>query len=376
MKNINKKYLFLLLIFFVFSFGQIPKLEIIENLKISFLDLLVGLFSFFALLKIKSRFKKPYLFIPGFLFIGCSIFITIIQAFLLNIPNFLLNISYLARFSIYFFFYLSLTNLLIKKDLKFLDNGLFFSGFLVSVFGIIQYFLYPNLRNLMYLGWDPHYYRLFSTFFDPNFTGVILVLTLFQTLFILKSKKTIKFYLALFILFISIFLTRSRSTLVSLFIGLASYLLLFRKIGMGIIFGLTVGVIIFVFLPKPDLEILSLLRTHSVFSRIVNIQESLKLGLQAPFIGHGFFRARLVGLSFLSVFVGVGIFGFLIFVYLWKKILEFGIKKSNEVLIITLILLISSIFNNTLFYPWILFWFFTFLAGREIETDFKVRRKQ
>jgi hypothetical protein len=53
---------------------------------------------------------------------------------------------------------------------------LFIDGIVVLLIGYLQYFFYQNLKNLFYLGWDNHLYRMFSSFFDPNFVGAFFVL--------------------------------------------------------------------------------------------------------------------------------------------------------------------------------------------------------
>ena len=67
------------------------------------------------------------------------------------------------------------------------------SGSLIVLLGFIQLMFYPALRNLYYLGWDEHLYRMFSTFLDPNFAGAFFVLfTLFVIDMSLRYKKEFK----------------------------------------------------------------------------------------------------------------------------------------------------------------------------------------
>ena len=59
---------------------------------------------------------------------------------------------------------------------------LFLNLILISniIVGLIQYFLWPDFRSFSAQGWDPHLYRLVSTFFDPTFTALIYLLLLIQ----------------------------------------------------------------------------------------------------------------------------------------------------------------------------------------------------
>ena len=55
-------------------------------------------------------------------------------------------------------------------------------------------FVYPDLRNLWYLGWDPHYYRVFATLLDPNYVGILLVLTIFVWIYIWVNNKKLRIW--------------------------------------------------------------------------------------------------------------------------------------------------------------------------------------
>ena len=101
------------------------------------------------------------------------------------------------------------------------------SGAIFIVFGYIQYLFYSNLRNLYYLGWDDHLYRLFSTFLDPNFAGIFLVLILLLTVqyFFLERKTKIKIVIAMFsvLALIALYLTYSRSAFISMVLGVSIF---------------------------------------------------------------------------------------------------------------------------------------------------------
>src|SRR5258708_13426785 len=70
---------------------------------------------------------------------------------------------------------------------------LFADGLLIALIGFLQFFFYPSLSNLFYLGWDNHLYRLFSSFLDPNFFFAFFLLYLFYLagfLFTRDKKNT------------------------------------------------------------------------------------------------------------------------------------------------------------------------------------------
>lgn len=60
--------------------------------------------------------------------------------------------------------------------------------FLASI-GIVQLIIFPDLEVLLQPGYDPHKYRVFSTFLDPNFLGAFLIIGFGLIFFELISKK-------------------------------------------------------------------------------------------------------------------------------------------------------------------------------------------
>lgn len=58
-------------------------------------------------------------------------------------------------------------------------TGYLAAGLSIMLLGFLQYIFIPDTRFLSILGWDDHYYRLLSTQLDPNFTGLLLTITLF-----------------------------------------------------------------------------------------------------------------------------------------------------------------------------------------------------
>jgi len=269
---------------------------------------------------------------------------------------------------------------------------------LVVVLGYIQYFLYPNLRNLYYLGWDDHLYRMFSSFLDPNFVGAFFVIYFLFTVFLIfeliKEKITFKF---IFILLTSIFtlgaiyLTYSRGAFIMLVVGLLSFLWLKGK--RKILILIFVGLVALIFIaPKSfKLEGTDFLRVVSTQERIANMQQGLEVFARSPVIGVGFNSYRYAlnryfGVnnsiwqtthagagndnSYIFVLATTGVVGFSVFIFMLYKMLMLGRQKfKNEYAIlfisIFLALLVNSIFTNTLFYVLILEWVWIFAGLTE-----------
>src|SRR3989344_5146190 len=142
-----------------------------------------------------------------------------------------ISFLYLLRFISYFAIYLSFFYL--NKD--FIRNKiwkvLLFSVTTFLILGYLQILLYPDLRNLVYAGWDEHLNRFFGTFLDPNFTGSFLTLFFLYVLFLLLNKKyNHKFlWLILSASFVAIFLTFSRSSYIMLASGVLVFLFLANR---------------------------------------------------------------------------------------------------------------------------------------------------
>lgn len=68
------------------------------------------------------------------------------------------------------------------------------AGIGIALFGFIQYYVFPDFSFMVPYGWDPHLERLVSTFFDPNFTGMFLViiLTLLLSMFYHKPVQALQ----------------------------------------------------------------------------------------------------------------------------------------------------------------------------------------
>jgi hypothetical protein len=165
--------------------------------------------------------------------------------------------------------------------------GILTVTFFLAWFGWWQFWLLPDTRFLRILGWDDHYFRLISTWLDPSFTGLGLVLGLsFIHLYVLsnrfKSKSTAKSitYLATAgILFLAacVALTYSRSS----YLALAAWAGMWVWVGRGqtrllhwlplLCVGLLIGLIQ---IPsRMPTESTNLTRTYSTTSRVSNMEE-------------------------------------------------------------------------------------------------------
>jgi O-antigen ligase len=286
----------------------------------------------------------------------------------------LVGLAYLLRLIMYIsFFYLLVTSTSEIKKMAYKSFWIFV--ILVPLFCIIQYSLYPDLRNLYYLGWDPHLSRVFGSFFDSSVTGTILTLIFFWILVFIKDpiKKNASLILKLFLMlvvFILILLTYSRITYIEFILGIIWFC--YAKIGLIKTAGL-IGVFaaLLILLPRPFGESVKLERIFTIQSRIEDYQQGIQLFLHNPIIGYGFDRLKYVrgidvashagnySSSFLTILVSSGILGFAGFIYFLSR-LYMSIPKEMRVFLI--IILAGSLFDNLFLDNFVLLTLFLILS--------------
>jgi hypothetical protein len=156
-----------LLTFFLFSLGQMGRVSFF-NQQVNFYlyEVLMGILLLFYFLKLKftplkKLFDSQQWIFWGFIYLLISFFVKFFDYSLFeNIVSFL----YLLRLFFYFLFFTYLYFYYQKKEKKDLVLGFLIFSFLTIIFSFVQFFLYPNLRNLAYLGWDVHQNRVFGVF--------------------------------------------------------------------------------------------------------------------------------------------------------------------------------------------------------------------
>jgi hypothetical protein len=266
------------------------------------------------------------------------------------------------------------------------------AGLAVVVFGYLQYFFYYDLKYLYYLGWDNHLYRLFSSFLDPNFTGMffsLFFLFLFSKVLNSKFKKSYKELFASFFTIIALYLTYSRTALVALLAGIVSITLFKGKLPV-LLLSMVAFFILLTTVSDTSIEGLNPFRTASTIERMISMKEALVISFDDPIIGSGFNAYRYAMLrhgfrnsrgaavsnadagtdnSFLFVTATTGIIGFVFFslsyYFLLKKLFQERIGITIIPFCIVLSFLVGSFFLNALFYTPILIFVFTVISLRK-----------
>ncbi len=333
--------------------------------------------------------KKPILIFSIVAFISL-----LLNSFWLSQYEFLTSGLYLIRWIAYASIYFVLASV----DKAYINKLKLLIVFPISIFiflGYVQFIFYQSLRNLYYLGWDEHLYRLFSTFLDPNYAGTFFVLTFIYLLHLaiqnIKNKKllTLLTTISAFNLF-AVYLTFSRSALIMLLTSLIIFLILINKKRLLLIFITTFLVLIFISPKAFQTEGTNIFRINSSEARLDSAKVAVDIIVKNPIIGVGFnsyrFAQHKYGYlkdniwttthsgagtdnSFLFIMATTGFLGLVSYLYLLYRVLYISKHKDSlisKVLIASLSgVLINSLFINSLFYVYIMEWIWIMTAFTE-----------
>lgn len=405
------------LIFLIFPFGQLFSLHpsilsILGEVRVQPLDLLVGLLVGIWLawqLISAKKIKLP----PGSQFIFAFTLIGLLS-WLVNSKNYtqseqLVALLYLVRWTAYAGLYFLIFNFNFKLEILNskleLPSLLLISSILAAFFGLLQYGFFPDMRNMAATNWDPHYYRVVSTFFDPGFTGMIYVLGLillisqFYEAFAafnlhsfpgrIKERKYLILYTLYLILYSALALTYSRSSYLAYLVAMG-VIAFFKKSWRFFVFVLILGVFTLLILPQPGGEGVKFKRSSTIWARLGDYQHALAIIHEHPLLGVGFnfyrYAQRDAGFlaqdweesraaagsssSLLFVFATTGVFGFLTYLFLHLFLISKNLSSWSSAqtsltlasLASLLALLLHSLFNHSLFYPWIMLWMWALLG--------------
>lgn len=393
------KFIFIAIVL-IFPLGEIGRFQFTNGIALSINDIgvaiLVTCWLIIHLLK-RKKIATGLLTKNILIFVSVGFLSLIINIRFLDQKELMVSSLYLLRWVVYAGVYF----VVLEFDRNFKKKSLFLItavGFLIVVIGYLQYFLYPNLRNLYYAGWDEHLYRMFSTFLDPNFAATFFVLFfLFVTGLLFDDSKNRKIRKTLIMGTIgiltlgAIFLTYSRSGLLMLFFSVLMFLIM-NKLKRWIIAVLLLLIVLIVLSPKAfQTEGTNLLRIASSQERIQSAQHALTIFKDNFLFGVGFNAYRYAQIrygylkgenslfshagsgtdnSFLFVMVTSGIVGLVSYLFLWYKALKIYSAKPKIVSKIILFssffgLFINALFINSLFYPFIMEWVWIFIGINE-----------
>lgn len=369
--------------------GELVRINLGNGIILKPLDISVVLITFAWLVTNKDRYQainKDPLFLPIVLFSSVAAFSLIINSAFFKQEELISSSLYLIRWigfmGIYF----------VVKDFKpsfkkNIVNMQLVVGLIFVLLGYVQYFFYQTLGNLFYAGWDEHLYRMFSTFLDPNFAGILFVLFFILQLGSilkksLKNPQSMVQKAMLILTFVAIFLTFSRSAIIMLIVSSTVFLFIANRKKL-ILFLL--GSLLIMFVIASDyfnIENVNPFRIVSTAARVETSKNALEIIIKNPILGVGFNTYRFTqvryGLrnsinakdshadaapdnSYLFVLATTGIVGFAAYTFLFYRI--FLRYRKNAVVIASLVgLLVSGLFLNSLFYPPVMLWMWVLLG--------------
>ncbi len=361
-------YLFTVILL-VFSLGQLGRISLLNG-QVNLYAYELLLFILLAILVTKYKLKPLAIYLRKAHWAGIFIFYLLIS-FLISIGEFnfqenLISLLYWLRLTFYFIYFLYFCfHLRSEKAFKpIVVKALKLSIAAILLFSFVQYLFYPDLRNLSYLGWDPHYFRMFGLFLDASVAGAVFgfffLFILFQPKLFLNQKLRL-IILGLFL--IACVLTFSRSLYLAFIICL-TYYFLSRKSVRKIIILLTIFGALLILAPKPWGESVNLTRSFSMISRVENYKEAIGLWLKKPIFGIGYNRIRYDRVvdeinhagasfhsSFLIILVSGGIVGLILFMFSLIEAVKLNFWSKYFVIFLGLL----SLADNIILHPFVLF---------------------
>lgn len=149
----------------------------------------------------------------------------------INYRDFIESIKYFQ-----FVPYLLVLNFLGERSLKLIHYFIIYSAILVCLIGFIQFSGLHHGVSYLYLGADSAHInsvisgsRITLTGSDPNIGGIIACFYVIYFFSLFASNHRKKYLIAFFVFFFLCFMTQSRTALIALLFGLASYYILYYK---------------------------------------------------------------------------------------------------------------------------------------------------
>lgn len=400
----QKPILGIYLIIFLPVLGEFSRLPYLGENGILLSDLIVGIYIGLWIIKKLLNFEKmePNSFSRPLLFFSLIGIFSLIQSLLFLKPTEALSGSfYLIRFIEYTLLALSIPDFVhTKKQSEHIVVATIISAVLIALGGFIQLVIYPDLGTLVEFGWDPHRYRLVSTWMDPNFVGgffsFILMICFALFLYAKENKPRLLYSISIIILSIALFLTYSRSGYIAFAVGL--FVLGLLKSRKLIILGVLIAIIGLSFSTRAQERITDLVHTVTSFItntaenpdatarlRIKSWQQTLELIQKRPLLGSGYNTLRYVKYnegfvqdptshsasgsdsSLLTILATTGILGLIPFLLLYWNLLKVALRNWQDklnspfkqalglgLLSGTAALMAHSVFVNSLLFPQIM----------------------
>lgn len=380
--------IFFIMLFATASFGQLGRISLLNSLVHIYLHevfMVVFLVSVILRLSFSPSAKKTFIaaLIPfRQLLVATGVLIGVLCiSFGISAFNgtFLQNIvaaGYLLRLALYFGYLLILVGL--KKLIgRSLTRGLTVFALLTVLLSFVQLVFYPNLRNLLYLGWDPHLGRAFGTFLDTSTAGALFVMLMYWVQGKFQSVFSITTSLFFFLLTVLSFSRANYSGFIISGMYRATTSLFFgnklKTLFFSIIF-ISLFVCLVLLAPTSKGEGGALFRSYTITARLKNYREAYTMIRTRPFFGVGYNRiqferskdrghaASAFSSSYLTILASSGLIGFGAFLYFIKSLFLLAKRKGRTMIIACAA---ASLFDNIFFVNFVMLILFTAIAEED-----------
>ncbi len=374
-KRLNWQNIFIFFFLIIFPFGQIIRIGILQPI-----DFVVGLAAIYTVVKKLDTPRVIKYLGPFVLFASFS---WVFSIFIFHKIDVLYGLLYLFRLGAYYFFGIYVWNFVrnSNENIKLLLDSLLAVSVVSALFGWIQFFTFPDIKNLFRFGWDMHLFRLVGTFLDPTYLGLIIVFGLLISVVRMVEAKNKKYIGIIMFLLVSLAFTYSRGSYLAFFAGLV-VIAWYKKILKWVIFSILVFVALLFLLPTSRNHSIELFRTFSIVARIDNYKTTLQIFSKSPVFGIGYNNMciayqKYIGAqgfsshacsgsdsSLLLVLATTGITGFTVFGFSIGRVIK-SLKRNTNTIILgsgSVALLVHSLSSNSMFYPWVIGYLIILLA--------------
>jgi hypothetical protein len=358
------------LIFFLLSLGQLGRISLKgQEVNLYLYEVVLGGYVAYLFQKYRTApFRMQNKRLRSiWIFLGIMSVTFILSVYRYDPVQNLVAFLYLVRLAVYGSA-LTLIAHHVKKHphmRQYLHSGLILFVSLTFLFSIAQYVLYPNLRNMSYLGWDPHQFRIFGTFLDTAVSAALYGLIIIHLFF----REAHEEFLVIPYVIMSLF-TYSRGLYLSLISTSALYLLKTKR-GMYIIAIMLFFLMTGLMLPRPFGEGVNLLRTESIYSRIVDYGQGWNVAKENLLTGVGYNHIRYEKMkrgyisatnesvthsgasfhsSFLIILATGGIFAFAAFLFMLVELSKISTVSMYYIVFLS----IFSLTDNVLLHPFVM----------------------
>lgn len=360
--------------FFFFIFGQLGRIHIPDQPIYFYLyELLISLTTIIFIFKYKQQpFKYIEKKVPISLFLLWMGVSFVISLFFYSLNENIIASLYAIRLTMYGVYIVYLFHHVSSTQLRLVVPLIMTSGLILLV-SILQFFLYPDIGNIAYLGWDPHISRLVGVFLDPPIAAGMFFLSGWYLVYQAQKAKRHYLLIALLVItFISIVLTYSRGAFLAILAVILLFGILLKRYKIAFVMIVTI-IILILLIPKAQTESINLMRTTSITARLEDYSKGFEIWQKNPIFGIGYNHIRFEkekyihevfvedynpshGIasfhsSFMIILVTGGLGGLALFSY----ILCILSRKSTYFLMSVVFLSTISLFDNVLLHPFILF---------------------